>query len=96
MESQSTKDLYKQMLLQELRSLAADIEVTVVQDSQDEMAGLVRSKKYDFYEFKSDDESTSESNAEIEANDYLANAKSIDNLHRYPFLKSFFCCTTQH
>jgi len=29
MESQTTKDLYKQMLLQEIRSLAADIKVTV-------------------------------------------------------------------
>ena len=90
MESQNTKDLYKQMLLQEMRSLAADIAVTVVQDSQDEMATSTRSKKDDFYDLKSDDESTPESNVNIEVNDYLANARSIDNLHKYPLVKRLF------
>ena len=89
MESQNTKDVYKQMLLQEMRSLAADIAVTVVQDSQDEMATSTRSKKDDFYDLKSDDESTPESNVNIEV-------RSIDNLHKYPLVKGFSCCTTQH
>ena len=44
-----------------MRSLAAGIEVAVVQDSQDEMAESTRSKKDDFYDFKSDDESAPES-----------------------------------
>ena len=79
-ESQNKKDLYKQMLIQRMRSLAADNEHTVIQDSQDQMVQSTRNKKDDFYDFESDDESTSESGVEIEANDYLANARSIENL----------------
>ena len=89
-ESENTKDLYKQMLLQEMRSLAADIAVTVVQDSQDEMATSTRSKKDDSYDLNSDDESKPESNVDIEPNDYLANARGIDNLYKYPLLKRLF------
>ena len=60
-ESSSKKDLYKQMLIQEMQSHAAD-EVVVVQESQDHPI----KKKDDFYDFQSDDESESQSNVEIE------------------------------
>ena len=69
------------MLIQEMRSLATDSEVTVVQDSQDQTAQSTRNKKDNFYDFKLDDEFTSESSVEIEANDYLTNASSIESLH---------------
>ena len=49
------------MLIQEMRSLAADNEITIVQDSQDPMAQSTRNQKDNFYDFISDDESTSES-----------------------------------
>ena len=66
------KDLYKQMFIQQMQLYAADNEVVVVQESQDHST---KKKKDDFYDFQSDDESESQSNVEIEANDYLNNAK---------------------
>ena len=86
-ESQNKKDLYKQILIQEMRYLAADNEVTVVQDLQDPTAQSTKNKKDDFI---SDDESTSKSGVEIEANDYLANTRTIENLYKQPLLKRLF------
>ena len=51
------------MLIQEMRSYqlhATDSEVTVVEESQDQASQTTGHKKDDFYDFKSDDESTSQ------------------------------------
>jgi len=40
--------------------------------------------------FKSDGEYTSQSSVEIEANDYLTNAKNIESFHKYPIMKRVF------
>jgi len=37
-----------------------------------------------------DDESDTQSNIEIKANDYLNNAKTIESLHQYPNMKRLF------
>ena len=51
-ESQMQKDLYKQMLIKEMKSLAADNEIMVLQSSQEQTAQSTRNKKDDFYDFK--------------------------------------------
>ena len=82
-DCQSSKDLYKQMLIQEMRLYqlhVADNKVTVVEDSQDQASQTASHKNYDFCDFKSDNESTSQSSVEIEANRYLINAKNIASI----------------
>ena len=83
-ETQSKKDLYKQMFIQEMPSHAAGNQVTVGQEKQAEK------KTDDFYDFQSDDESDVQSNVKTEANDYLNNAKTIENLHHYPVVRRPF------
>ena len=80
------KDLYKQMLIQEMQPHATD-EVVAVQKSQDQPT---KKNKDDFYDFKLDEESESLSNVEIEASDCLNNAKTIESLHRYPLVKRLY------
>jgi len=83
-ETQNKKDLYKQILIQEMRSHAADNDGTVVQEMEAEK------KKDDVNDFHLDDESDSQSIVEIEANNYLNNAKAIKSLHQYPVVKRPF------
>ena len=77
-ESQETKDRYKQMLLDEMRLLENDviIENTVVEAKDNE-------KKKDFYEFESDDDDQSANSIESEAMEYLSNAKKLECLRKH-------------
>ena len=48
------------------------------------------SKKKDFYEFDSDKESTTCDTLEMEAAQYLSNAKALGCLHKYPTIRKLF------
>ena len=84
-ESQETKDRYKQMLLDEMRLLEDDviIENTVVEAKDKE-------KKKDFYEFESDDDDQSANSIESDAMEYLSNAKKLECLHKHSKIKRLF------
>ena len=56
------------MLIQQMRSLAADDEVTVLQDSQDQTSQSQDTKRMTSIT-SSDDESTSHSGGEVAANE---------------------------
>ena len=88
-ESQRKKDEYKQMLLQVMQQHADD-ETMTIPESQEELQ-KESSKKEDFYDFRSDDEGSS--CIEVEANEYLSNAKRIECLHKYPTIKNCFVFT---
>ena len=88
-ESQRKKDEYKQMLLQAMHEYTDD-EVMVTPEIQEESL-KVSKKNDDFYEFKSDDESSSHNSCiEVEAREYLSNAKTVKCLHKYPTIKKLF------
>ena len=84
------------MLIKEMRSYqlhAVDNEVTVVEESQEQASQTTGHKKEDFYDFKSDEESTSQGSVEIEANDYLT---KIVSLHNYPTMKRLYIHDIQY
>jgi len=84
-DSQESKDGYKQMMIDELFALDS---VTVTGDewstSQND------EKKRDFYEFDTDDDEPTEDNAESEAAEYFRSVKSLDCLDKYPKVKQLF------
>lgn len=81
-EKQGKKDQYKQMLLDEMR-LFDNNEVQV-----EEFSSKSQEKK-DFYEFDSDDE-TSTNTIDAEATEYFNNAKKLECLSKYPTVKKNF------
>ena len=94
-ETQSKKDSYKQMLIDEMRLFVGENHL-VVENEDDAVQsraeqGGENQKKDHFYDFPSDDESsTSTDTVEVEAANYLSTAKDLDCLHRYPIIKSLF------
>lgn len=73
-DSQEKKDAYKQMMMEELRTLESDI--TIEENSRSDESGNQQEKKTDFYEFNTDDE-PEEDNLESEVADYFKNAKAL-------------------
>jgi len=89
-ESQKKEDEYNQMLLQAMLEQSND-EVEARPETQEESQGS-KSKKSDF----DDDEKSSQVNVEVEANDYLRSAKSIEFLHKYHTIKKHFQYVQYH
>ena len=77
------------MFIQQMcdHTYAADNGVVAVQESQDYSA---EKKNDDFYDFQSDDEAQSQGSVEIEVNDYLNNARTIESLYWYPVVKRLY------
>ena len=82
------------MLLQATQEYADD-EAMITPEGQEESQKASK-KKDDFYEFKSDNESSSHTSCiEVETREYLSNAKRIECLHKYPtIMKLFRMCNT--
>ena len=85
-EAQERKDWYKEMLLDEMR-LFRNEEIQVVEVNSESQEK--RKKKNDFYEFDSDDE-TSTNNVDAEATGYFSDAKELECLRKYPTVKKVF------
>jgi len=93
-DTQSKKDRYKQMLIDEMRHHVEENQTDENEDaavqtrpSQDEDS----QKKDHFYEFPSDDESPTTDTVEMEVANYLSTtAKDLDCLHKYPIIKALF------
>ena len=87
--SQRKKDEYRQMLLQAMQE-HADNEAMITPGCQEESQKASK-KKDNFYEFKSDDESSSDTSCiEVEVREYLSIAKRIECLHKYPTIMKLF------
>ena len=83
-DDQRKKDQFKQVLMQEIR-LRVDDDVTETENpAQPEAQASSNAEKDHFYEFDSDEDSTSQNTIESEVNDYLSNAKQYECLNKYP------------
>ena len=89
-DDQRKKDQFKQVLMQEIR-LCVDDDVTETENpAQPEVQASSNAEKDHFYEFDSDEDSTSQNAIESEVNDYLSNAKQYECLNKYPKVKKLF------
>lgn len=89
-DDQRKKDQFKQVLMQEIR-LRVDDDVTETENpAQPEAQASSNAEKDHFYEFDSDEDSTSQNAIESEVNDYLSNAKQYECLNKYPKVKKLF------
>ena len=86
MDSQEQKDVYKQMMVDELRLLESNA-LTEVDDSS---SSGTHEKKSDFYEFDTDDDEITADDVESETVEYFKNAKTLECLSKYPKIKQLF------
>lgn len=84
-DSQETKDVYRQMMIEEMRALES---VAIAGDDLNTTQN--KEKKGDFYEFDTDNDEPTEDNIENEAAEYFRSAKSLDSLNKYPKIKQLF------
>ena len=70
--------------MQEIRSRVDDDVTETENPAQPETQTSSSVKKDHFYEFDSDEDSTSQNAIESEVNDYLSNAKQYECLNKYP------------
>jgi len=74
------------MLIDEMRLYTEADDSDRAEDIQEEKG----SKQKDFYEFDSDEESTTCDTVEMEAARYLSDAKPLGHLHKYPTIRKLF------
>ena len=83
--SQEKKDSYKQMLVEELRTLESDISIE--QNARSDESATQEEKKTDFYEFNTDDDEPEEDYLESEVIEYFKNVKNLECLDKYPKIR---------
>ena len=87
-ESQTNKDHYTQMLIDEMRLYADTKDSNEAEDGNSTQKE--KASKKDFYEFDSDEEPTLCDTVEMEAARYLGDTKTLGCLNKYPTIKKLF------
>ena len=87
-ESQTNKDHYTQMLIDEMQLYADTNDSNEAEDGNSTQKE--KASKKDFYEFDSDEEPTSCDTVEMEAARYLGDTKTLGCLNKYPTIKKLF------